>query len=150
MRLYTQVLGVVENMSYFTCPSCSHRATIFGHGGVRQAAADLGIEFLAEVPLLPSIRSRSDSGLPVALGASAAAASEREGWAAEGAAEGAAAVGRAAEGGEVAEEGADGGSGGAEAAVVATYEGMARRVWEKLEEQAQAGGGVQGPMIVNH
>ncbi|CAI5472410.1 unnamed protein product [Closterium sp. Yama58-4] len=149
------VLGVVENMSYFTCPACSHRATIFGHGGARQAAADLGIEFLAEVPLLPSIRSRSDSGLPVALGASAAAASGRGG-----ATEGAAAVGRAAEGGGAAEEGADtgsggaevaegggaaeegadAGSGGAEAAVVATYESMARRVWEKLEEQSQAGG----------
>ncbi|CAI5464704.1 unnamed protein product, partial [Closterium sp. Yama58-4] len=139
------VLGVVENMSYFTCPACSHRSTIFGHGGARQAAADLGIEFLAEVPLLPSIRSRSDSGLPVALGASAAASSGRDG----GVAEGAAAVGRAAEGGGAAEGGADAGSGGAEAAVVATYESMARRVWEKLEEQAQAGGGVQGPTIVN-
>ncbi|CAI7790995.1 unnamed protein product [Closterium sp. NIES-53] len=104
---------------------------------------------LSQVPLLPSIRSRSDSGLPVALGASPAAASGRDGGAADsGAADSGAAAGGAAEGG-AAEEGADAGSGGAEAAVVATYEGMARRVWEKLEEQAQVGGGVQGPTIVN-
>ncbi|CAI5495965.1 unnamed protein product, partial [Closterium sp. Naga37s-1] len=43
-----KVVGVAESMSYFTCPACSHRATIFAHGGARQAAADLGIDFLAQ------------------------------------------------------------------------------------------------------
>ncbi|GJP39461.1 hypothetical protein CLOM_g23829 [Closterium sp. NIES-68] len=128
------VLGLVENMSYFTCPECAHRSHIFGHGGAREAATELGIEFIAEVPLLPSIRSRSDSGHPVALGE--AVASEGEDWGAEG---------PGAEcGGATRGEGA-----GGEAAVVGTYERMARRVWEKLEEQAQAGGAAQGPTIVN-
>ena len=59
------VLGFVENMSYFQCPHCSERTEIFGHGGARQEAEKLGVDFLGEIPLLPQIRETSDSGMPV-------------------------------------------------------------------------------------
>ena len=64
-RVNVPVLGVVENMSYFLCPSCGTRSDIFGHGGARQEAARLGVPFLGEVPLHMTIREKSDSGLPV-------------------------------------------------------------------------------------
>ena len=63
------VLGLVENMSFFCCPACGHRAEIFGHGGARAEAARLGTEFLGEVPLLLDIRTASDAGTPVAAAA---------------------------------------------------------------------------------
>ncbi|MGI9372645.1 MAG: iron-sulfur cluster carrier protein ApbC [Hyphomicrobiales bacterium] len=59
------VLGIVENMSYFTCPSCGERSDIFGHGGARAEAEKLGVPFLGEVPLDMVVRERSDSGQPV-------------------------------------------------------------------------------------
>ena len=64
-RVNVPVLGVVENMSYFLCPSCGTRSDIFGHGGARQEADRLGVPFLGEVPLHMTIREKSDSGLPV-------------------------------------------------------------------------------------
>jgi ATP-binding protein involved in chromosome partitioning len=64
-RVNVPVLGLVENMSYFLCPSCGERSDIFGHGGARQEAARLGVPFLGEVPLHMTIREKSDSGLPV-------------------------------------------------------------------------------------
>jgi len=64
-RVNVPVLGIVENMSYFLCPSCGTRADIFGHGGARQEAERLGVPFLGEVPLHMAIREKSDAGLPV-------------------------------------------------------------------------------------
>jgi ATP-binding protein involved in chromosome partitioning len=64
-RVNVPVLGVVENMSYFLCPSCGTRSDIFGHGGARQEAERLGVPFLGEVPLHMTIREKSDLGLPV-------------------------------------------------------------------------------------
>lgn len=64
-RVNVPVLGVVENMSYFLCPSCGTRSDIFGHGGARREAERLGVPFLGEVPLHMTIREKSDSGLPV-------------------------------------------------------------------------------------
>ena len=61
------VLGIVENMSYFTCPHCGQRSEIFSHGGARREAAALGIEFLGEVPLHIDIRETSDSGRPIVV-----------------------------------------------------------------------------------
>ncbi|MGH7041369.1 MAG: Mrp/NBP35 family ATP-binding protein [Acetobacteraceae bacterium] len=68
-RVRVPVLGIVENMSYFCCPACGHRAEIFGHGGARAEAARLGTAFLGEVPLLLEIRTSSDAGTPVAASA---------------------------------------------------------------------------------
>ncbi len=64
-RVDVPVLGVVENMSYFVCPSCGTRSDIFSHGGARREAERLGVPFLGEVPLHITIREKSDSGLPV-------------------------------------------------------------------------------------
>jgi ATP-binding protein involved in chromosome partitioning len=64
-RVNVPVLGVVENMSYFLCPSCGTRSDIFGHGGARHEAERLGVPFLGEVPLHMTIREKSDAGLPV-------------------------------------------------------------------------------------
>ncbi|MCV6574589.1 MAG: iron-sulfur cluster carrier protein ApbC [Cohaesibacter sp.] len=59
------ILGVVENMSYFLCPSCGDRHDIFGHGGAREIAEKIGVPFLGEVPLHMDIRERSDAGRPI-------------------------------------------------------------------------------------
>ena len=68
-RVRVPVLGIVENMSYFCCPACGHRAEIFGHGGARAEAQRLGTAFLGEVPLLLDICTSSDAGTPVAASA---------------------------------------------------------------------------------
>ena len=56
------VLGMVENMSGFDCPDCGKRYDIFGKGGAREKAEELGISLLAEVPINMSIRSHGDEG----------------------------------------------------------------------------------------
>jgi ATP-binding protein involved in chromosome partitioning len=68
-RTNVPVLGLIENMSYFCCPECGHRAEIFGHGGARLEAARLGIPFLGEVPLLLDVRTASDAGTPIVAAA---------------------------------------------------------------------------------
>ena len=64
-KVSVPVLGIVENMSYYCCPACGHRADIFGHGGARAEAAALGVPFLGEVPLHADIRKLSDEGAPI-------------------------------------------------------------------------------------
>jgi ATP-binding protein involved in chromosome partitioning len=64
-RTEVPVLGIIENMSVFVCPHCGHPSHIFGHGGARQTASQLGCDFLGEIPLVPSIRETSDAGTPV-------------------------------------------------------------------------------------
>jgi ATP-binding protein involved in chromosome partitioning len=64
-RVNVPVLGIVENMSTFICPSCGTRSDIFGHGGARHEAERLGVPFLGEVPLDMVIRENSDAGLPI-------------------------------------------------------------------------------------
>ena len=59
------VLGMIENMSTYICPSCGHEEHIFGHGGARDEAAKLGIPFLGEIPLDIEIRLSGDSGAPI-------------------------------------------------------------------------------------
>jgi ATP-binding protein involved in chromosome partitioning len=64
-RVDVPILGVVENMSVFVCPSCGGRTELFGHGGAREEAARIGAPFLGEVPLDPEIRRTSDAGTPI-------------------------------------------------------------------------------------
>jgi ATP-binding protein involved in chromosome partitioning len=59
------VLGIVENMSYFSCPHCGNRTDVFGHGGGRREAARLDAPFLGEVPLDAAIRDGGDTGRPI-------------------------------------------------------------------------------------
>lgn len=61
------VLGIVENMSLYICPSCGHEAHIFGHGGAKREAEKLGMEFLGELPLTIEIRETSDGGQPIVV-----------------------------------------------------------------------------------
>jgi ATP-binding protein involved in chromosome partitioning len=56
------VLGMVENMSYFLCPDNGKRYDIFGSGGARDKAVELGVPFLGEVPINIAIRERGDAG----------------------------------------------------------------------------------------
>jgi ATP-binding protein involved in chromosome partitioning len=59
-KVNIDVLGMVENMSFFVCGECNARHEIFGSGGAKQRAAELGIPFLGEVPLVTRIRSLGD------------------------------------------------------------------------------------------
>ena len=61
------VFGIIENMSYFTCPHCGERSEIFAHGGAKAEADRLGCDFLGEVPLHIDIRTTSDSGAPIVV-----------------------------------------------------------------------------------
>tara|TARA_R110000868_G_scaffold4155_31_gene25560 strand:+ start:13896 stop:14996 length:1101 start_codon:yes stop_codon:yes gene_type:complete len=65
-KVEVPVLGIVENMSYFLCPHCGERSDIFAHGGASQAATQMGVDFLGEIPLDMAIRSGGDDGTPVA------------------------------------------------------------------------------------
>jgi ATP-binding protein involved in chromosome partitioning len=61
------VLGIIENMSHFTCPNCGHESHIFSRGGARREAETLGMEFLGELPLDIEIRETSDGGRPIVV-----------------------------------------------------------------------------------
>ena len=64
-KIGVPVLGIVENMSYYICEKCGHRADIFGHAGAEQTAKKYGIDFLGEIPLHYDIRVNSDQGTPI-------------------------------------------------------------------------------------
>ena len=66
-KVNVRVLGIIENMSAFACPHCGERTEIFGHGGAAATAAELGIDFLGEIPLIPVIRETSDAGHPIVV-----------------------------------------------------------------------------------
>jgi ATP-binding protein involved in chromosome partitioning len=68
-QVRVELLGIVENMSYLTCPHCSGRIDVFSSGGGRRTAEAMGVNFLAEIPLDPLVRAGGDTGEPVALGA---------------------------------------------------------------------------------
>jgi len=72
-RVNVPILGIVENMSYFTTPT-GDLFEIFGHGGGRTEAARQQTEFLGEVPIFTEIRQGGDQGVPVALSAPESAA----------------------------------------------------------------------------
>lgn len=78
VKMFSQVnvpvLGIVENMSYFSCPHCGGRTDLFGHGGAAAEAARIGVPFLGEVPLLLEIRETGDAGTPVCAAAPVGAA----------------------------------------------------------------------------
>jgi ATP-binding protein involved in chromosome partitioning len=66
-QVKVEVIGIVENMSHFTCPHCQQVIDIFSSGGAERTAAQFGLEFLGSLELDPSIRKGGDSGLPVSL-----------------------------------------------------------------------------------
>ncbi|MGQ0527183.1 MAG: Mrp/NBP35 family ATP-binding protein [Alphaproteobacteria bacterium] len=66
-KVGSPVLGIIENMSYYKCPSCGHEDHIFAHGGAKAEAEKLGVPFLGEIPLNIDIRKNSDAGKPGAF-----------------------------------------------------------------------------------
>jgi ATP-binding protein involved in chromosome partitioning len=79
-KVNVPILGLIENMSYFSCPHCGERTDVFGHGGARTEAARLGVAFLGQIPLLAAVRASGDAGQPIVLSApeSEAAAAFRD------------------------------------------------------------------------
>jgi ATP-binding protein involved in chromosome partitioning len=61
------ILGIVENMSFLSCPHCHERIDVFSHGGGSRTAREMGVHFLAELPLDPQVRIGGDSGSPIVL-----------------------------------------------------------------------------------
>ncbi len=61
------ILGIVENMSHFTCPHCHQEIDIFSKGGAERTAKQFNLPFLGSIELDADIRQGGDKGLPVAL-----------------------------------------------------------------------------------
>ena len=74
-KVNVPILGIVENMSYFTTPS-GERVEIFGHGGGQAEAARQNVPFLGEVPLFTEIREGGDKGVPVVVSSAQHAAGQ--------------------------------------------------------------------------
>jgi ATP-binding protein involved in chromosome partitioning len=66
-QMKVDVIGIVENMSYFVCPHCRHEVDIFSRGGAEKTAKNFGVPFLGNIQLDPDIRKASDSGRPAVL-----------------------------------------------------------------------------------
>jgi len=75
-KLNIPALGVVENMSYYECPSCHHEANIFGRGGGEQMAEQMGVPFLGRLPIYEPIRVGSDVGIPLVIAEPQSAAAQ--------------------------------------------------------------------------
>ena len=66
-RVAVPVIGIVENMSYFICPNCEEKHRLFGTGGGKRLADELGVPLLAEVPFFPAVLSGGDVGQPIVV-----------------------------------------------------------------------------------
>ena len=67
-KVNVPILGIVENMSWFTPRELpDNRYYIFGNGGGKQLADQMGVELLAQIPLVESIRQSGDDGLPIVM-----------------------------------------------------------------------------------
>ncbi|MBX5495170.1 MAG: Mrp/NBP35 family ATP-binding protein, partial [Bryobacteraceae bacterium] len=66
-QVRVEVLGMVENMSYLIAPQSKERIDVFGCGGGKRTAEQMGVPFLGELPLIPEVRIGGDSGRPIAL-----------------------------------------------------------------------------------
>lgn len=56
------VIGLIENMSYFTCPDCGKKHSIFGESDIDEAAQEIGVPVLAKLPINPEINRKVDEG----------------------------------------------------------------------------------------
>jgi ATP-binding protein involved in chromosome partitioning len=75
-KVNVDVLGIVENMSYYECPKCGNREEIFKHGGGKRTAELLGVPFLGEIPLDPRVAIQGDAGTPIVAAAPDSVASK--------------------------------------------------------------------------
>ena len=67
-KLNIPALGLIENMSFFTCPGCGKETDLFGRGGGERLAADLTVPFLGSIPLYEPVRRGGDDGVPIVIG----------------------------------------------------------------------------------
>lgn len=70
------LVGLVENMSFFSCDQCGHSEPIFGEGGGESTADKLALPFLGKIPLDTSLRQSADEGRPAVLSLPQAASSQ--------------------------------------------------------------------------
>jgi ATP-binding protein involved in chromosome partitioning len=68
IQVNVPIIGIVENMSFFTTPA-GERIEIFGHGGGRAEAQKQHVDFLGEIPIFTEIRVGGDRGIPVVVSA---------------------------------------------------------------------------------
>jgi ATP-binding protein involved in chromosome partitioning len=66
-QMKVDVVGMVENMSYFVCPHCHQQTDIFSRGGAQRTAEQFGVAYLGDVQLDPDIRKSGDMGNPAVL-----------------------------------------------------------------------------------
>jgi ATP-binding protein involved in chromosome partitioning len=66
-QMKVDIVGMVENMSYFVCPHCHHEVDIFSRGGAEKTAKQFDVPFLGSVELDPEIRKSGDTGSPAVL-----------------------------------------------------------------------------------
>src|SRR3989442_5721779 len=66
-QMKVDLVGMVENMSYFVCPHCHQETDIFSRGGAEKTAAQFGVAYLGDVQLDPDIRKAGDTGQPAVL-----------------------------------------------------------------------------------
>ena len=66
-QMKVDLVGVVENMSFFTCPHCNHEIDIFSRGGAEKMAQHFGVPFLGSIELDPEVRKSGDGGKPIVL-----------------------------------------------------------------------------------
>ena len=66
-QMKVDLVGMVENMSYFVCPHCQHEIDIFSRGGAEKTAHQFDVDFLGSVQLDPEIRKSGDGGKPTVL-----------------------------------------------------------------------------------
>jgi len=66
-RTNLRPIGVIENMSWFVCPHCGERTSIFGEGGGQEAADTLSVPLFARVPIEPALREGGDIGVPIVV-----------------------------------------------------------------------------------
>jgi ATP-binding protein involved in chromosome partitioning len=66
-KVHVPILGIIENMSTFTCPHCGKATDIFRHGGGQRMSRELGVPFLGSIPLDAEIVEAGDEGRPIVL-----------------------------------------------------------------------------------
>jgi ATP-binding protein involved in chromosome partitioning len=66
-QMKVDLIGVVENMSFFVCPHCQHETDIFSRGGAEKTAQQFGVAFLGAIQLDPELRKGGDTGKPAVL-----------------------------------------------------------------------------------
>lgn len=67
-QMNVPIIGIVENMSGFTCPKCGEEINILGAGGGERIAKDLDVPFLGKIPIDPKICEEADKGVPFVVG----------------------------------------------------------------------------------